>query len=175
MNMLDSEDQKEQSNTGIVNGQDTGLIYDEGDENTNMSSFQSNDYGEHQSDVPYSNHFETSREYESISQENYDKNEHEQLDQRNSLPFPIPTFVVEEVNDLTQSMNSQNEKKHSVPEIEISLVDDTENFTNQGYYSEDETTNERVFVVPLENGGTSMVFCFDSEGGALKGVPQTVL
>jgi len=104
---------------------------------------------------------------------NYDNDNHRQLSAQNSLPFPIPTLLVDQFREVDTTTNKENNQ--SIPDIEISLVDDHQYFTGNGYFSEHETTNERVFVVPFNNGDTSMVYSFDSDGGANKGVPQTVL
>lgn len=177
--MLHNENHIENLNKGMVNGygKDTEVSHSENEENnveTPEKNVNSNDNV--QNVTVKSLHFETIHEQKDvIPEENRDDIQHERLDQRDSLTFQIPTFYVEEVGDCGHQNSGNAGKKQSIPEIEISLVDDNENFTSQGYFSEDEETNERVFVVPLENGDTSMVFCFDSDGGAMKGVPQTIL
>lgn len=101
-----------------------------------------------------------------------DKSSDDKLIDAESPPsFSIPKVLIDEFAEEDISYTNKNENQ-SIPGIAISLVDDN---VAGGCSSEEEATSERVFVVPFENGDTTMVYSFESDGVAKKGVPQTML
>lgn len=168
----DFNDKSEECNGDPENGDDDNCHGNDDDDCNKLDRNHGNNTGNDGNERSYNSDHANSCPNNS-DDSNYNNR---QLGSKTSLPYPIPTVLIDEFreDDVTgTASHSQKDNQPSIPEIAISLVDD--DFTGNGYFSEDENTNERVFIVPLENGDTSMIFSFDSEGGPKKGVPQTVL
>ncbi|XP_001641821.3 uncharacterized protein LOC5521937 isoform X2 [Nematostella vectensis] len=97
--------------------------------------------------------------------------EHKPLALSSSLPFPIPTLRIEEVNDDAVEVV----QVEGVPQIAISLIDENDNLNEKLVDGQE----ERSFVVGTTAASheinTRMVYSFDDDAGSVKRVPQTTL